>query len=259
MVNRFLNTTFWLMMIAACFIGSGCTEYGKIKPGKAVINPDEPLPDYTQRALNATGGRQDWLNTERIKLDAIATFDKKDGSRYLTKHYYEICPWSSSIRIFALEPEGKIVWQLLNGKFETFRKQGRNNPLPVDITEQVFADAILNITTAPVQFLDKHSWFVEVPKPVKFEGLWYYKIERAAIYKPIRTKAVFYQNKDTSMVNMLWLPRQTDQTSAEGLMVRGYNYRKIGDSDVILPAKIEIFTTNQWGSLLRRLLTIDFK
>ena len=259
MVNRFFNTAFWLTMIAVLVIASGCAEYGKIKPGKALINPEEPLPDYAHRTFNATGGQQSWLNTERLELDAIVTFNKSDGSRYLTKHYYEIYPWAGSIRVFAMEPEGKVVWQLLNGEFESFKKQSQPRPLPVDITENTFAEAILSITTTPVMFLDEHGWFVQMPGILKVEGLWYYKIERAAIYKPIRSKAVFYQNKTTSLIDMLWLPQPADQTSSEGIMIRGYNYRETANSNVLIPVRIEIFKTNKYGALLKKLVTIDFQ
>jgi len=131
----------------------------------------------------------------------------------------------------------------------------RVDALPVAIENRHLADAILNIITAPVRFLDKSFTFTKVPQPVKIEGQWYYPIERERIFIgaiPYWSKVVFYQNRDTSLVDMLWFAGE------KFLAVRGYDYREVEKKGVAVPTRIEIFRTDADGVLQERLVKIDY-
>ena len=129
---------------------------------------------------------------------------------------------------------------------------------------------ILDITTAPVRFLDKPVVFTRDSRPVKMEGLWYYLIERVNPDKTgIFSYAVFYQNRNTFLVDMIWFAgvdssvivseAQPSVAIPISLAVRGYDYREVEKGGVRVPAKIEIFRTDAAGVLQERLVKIDSK
>jgi hypothetical protein len=86
--------------------------------------------------------------------------------------------------------------------------------------------------------------------------LWYYPIERVGGGpEPYWSQVVLYQNKDTSFVDIIWF---ADINSDRYIAVRGYDYSKVAEKDVLIPAKIEIFQTNPKGVLQRRLVEINY-
>jgi hypothetical protein len=201
--------------------------------------------------------------------DGVVTFYEPEGSFYLTEQHYEIYPWSNSIRISSKEPAsrpdysgvkrpcgGEIIWELTDGSFIVEGDSGVSSGLPAGLSERAFAEAVLFIMTAPVRFLDKSVSFIEETKPVKKEGLWYFPIERMdSGVLPYRSKVVFYQNKDNSLVDTIWF------SNAEGLFlsIRGYDYYEGGQGGVLVPTKVEISRTDKYGVVQERLVQIDFK
>ncbi|MBA7640932.1 hypothetical protein ES703_48603 [subsurface metagenome] len=142
--------------------------------------------------------------------------------------------------------------------------------MPIAIENYYFAEVILDITTAPVRFLDKSFAFTKGQKPVKTEGQWYYPIERAKILVddttdiPYWPNIVFCQNTDSSRVDMLWFIDGGDpavllrQNEAAGLAVRGYDYKEVEKGSILVPNRIEIFRTDAAGVLRERLVKIDY-
>jgi len=172
---------YWLVLVTA-FVVAGCKQ--EYKEDELAYWPDVNTivvtNDYTPRAIKATGGYQAWIKAIKLQFDSVVTCYNPDGSFYLTEHHYEIYPWSNSIRISAAEPQGKFVWQLSGGRFSVLEGPKRFYALPALVQNRYFAEAILDMTTAPVRFLDRSFGFTKGPKPVKMEGLWYYPIERAS-------------------------------------------------------------------------------
>ncbi|UCF00382.1 MAG: hypothetical protein JSV82_04775 [Planctomycetota bacterium] len=257
MVNRLANVLCWLVLMVVLIV-LGCQQ-------KQVADASAYEPDvaervvagtYATRAIRATGGYQSWLKTKSIELDCVATFYNADGSFYLTEQHHEVCPWLDSIRISAREPQGRLVWQLSG---ESFRVLEANVPfglLPTPIYARDFAEVVLNMTTAPIRFLDSRVEFDEALAPVRMEGLWYYPIEKVSRdLKPYWSQVTLYQNKDTSFVDIIWL---ADVEKDRYLTVRGYDYSKIDKKTLLVPTKIEIFKTNAKGVLQQRLVTIDY-
>jgi len=64
----------------------------------------------------------------------------------------------------------------------------------------------------------------------------------------------YYQNKINSFIDLLWF---CDIDRQEYLAVRGYDYSEVEEKGILLPTKIEIFTTDARCIFDKRLLTID--
>jgi hypothetical protein len=121
--------------------------------------------------------------------------------------------------------------------------------------------------TAPVRLLDKSVNFVK-DGPVKMEGLWYYPIRCSRVRSDERRETVFYQSRDTSLIDITRFTSPGHSVIAGeaqpsvaipiSLMVRGYDYRKVKKAGLLLPTKIEIFETNPAGVIQHRLLKIDY-
>jgi len=261
MIRLFLKTI-WLVFVAA-FIFAGCEQGHKndmadvLASGPDLETLDVPT-DYAARAIEATRGLDTWTRTKELEFDCVVTFYQPDDSFYLTEQHYEVYPWSNSIRISAVEPQGKFVWQLSKGRFDALKGSEQLDGLSSIVESHYFAEVILNIITAPVRFLDESVEFAKVPEPVRIQGQWYYPIERrmktALEVVPDLSDAVFYQNRDSSFVDMLWFPRLGGE---KFLIVRGYDYSEVEKRGVLVPTKIEIFRTDARGDSQKRLVEID--
>ena len=266
MINRLSNMVCWLVLVMA-FIVAGCQQEHKKETtaDESKVEVSVVVPEYASRAIDATGGRQAWIKAKRLEFDCVVTFYKPDGSFHLTEHHYEIYPWSNSIRISAQEPQGKFVWLLSPDGFSALERAKQVNDLLIAVENRHFSEAILDITTAPVRLLDESANFTKRSKPVKMEGLWYYPIERTTPagnkqgdVKPHWSKVVFYQNRDSSLVDMLWFVAVAPANNKQGLLVRGYDYREVEKRGVCVPAKIEIFKTDAQGVSPKQLVKMDF-
>ena len=170
MISRFANITLWLLVVVA-FVFAGC-EQGELArmPEPETITV---MSDYAGKAFEVGGGLGAWTKTKQINFDGIVTFYKPDGSCYLTEQSYKVYPWLNSIEISATEPQGNFVWELSRASFSVLEGAGRVDALPIAVCDRYFAEAILDMVTAPVRFLDESVEFSKGPKPVKKEGLWY--------------------------------------------------------------------------------------
>ena len=258
MINRVLNIACGLVLVVV-FVVAGCKQ--QYKPDMLAYGPDVNTivvtDDYTPQAIGVTGGYQAWTEAIKMEFDCVLTFYNPDGSFYLTEQHYEIYPWSNSIRISATEPQGRFVWLLSEGRFTVLEGAERFCALTAPIENRCFAEAILDITTAPVRLLSKSVEFTKLPGPVKMEGLWYYPIERGSSDTgPHFYKVVYYENRDSSLIDMI---RFADVRGQKSLVVRGYDYRKVEKMQVLVPTKVEIFRTDARDVLQERLVKIDFK
>ena len=265
MMNGFSKTI--CLVLVAAFLAAGCERQYRQK--ELAYGPDpETLvvpADYAARAIEATGGMKTWTETKELELDCVVSFDQPDGSFYLTEHHYEIYPWSNSIRISTREPQGKFVWQLSQGQLSVLEGAEPDDALPIAMDSRRFADVILNAVTAPVRFVDTSTRFVKRTTPVKVEGLLYEQLERFAVadekpqkieIEPCWSKAVFYQNEASSLVDILWFV-EIDKNKL--YVVRGYDYSEVGKGAVSIPTRIEIFGADMQGASSKRLAKIVFK
>jgi hypothetical protein len=257
-----------MLVLVAAFIFTGCQRKYKEDVVEVLASgPDlETIsvpPDYVVRAIEAAGGWNAWAATKELQLDCVVTFYQPDGSFYLTEQHHVVYPWSNSIQISAREPKGKFVWQLSKGKFDVLQAAGQSDALPVVIGSSHFAEMILSIITIPARFLDTSVEFTKASTGLKIQGQWYYPITRRS--KPVLgtepeparplSKAVFYQDRDSSLVDMLLF---ADMTGEKFLAVRGYDYTEVEKEGVRVPVRIEIFRTDARGNLQKRLVKIDY-
>jgi len=252
---NWIYRTIWLTSVTL-FAIAGCEQEQK---QEQKVDVSAPKPPYISRALEATGGLQPWTKTQRLEFDCVVAFYQPDGSYYLTKQHHEIHPWSNLIRISAQEPQGKFIWEFSPDGMSVIEGTGQGDFLPIGLGAEDFAKAILDITTTPVRLLEGQAELIKGTSPVKIEGRWYYPIERVRPDKPdsapIRHKLVFYQNRNSYLVDMFWFAGIDRGTS---LAVRGYYYHEIEKGSVSVPTKVEIFKTDAAGFFQQRLVKIDY-
>lgn len=260
MITRLSNIMFWFVLVMA-FAVAGCGDKADPLATGPVGEKIGVMSDYASGAIKATGGYWSWKNVKKLEADSVVTFYKPDGSFYLTKHCYEIYPWSNSIRISATEPQSSFVWELSKRGLKGGRCRYIGNAFPTELCgKQYFTELMLDITTAPVRLLDRSVGFIKQPQPVKLEGLWYYPIKRTVPADRLGgleqywSKAVFYQRTETSLIDMIWF---SDIEKGKFLVARGYDYSEIEKGGVLVPTKIEVFRTGAQGVLKERLVKID--
>jgi len=285
-MNAQFSKMIWLVLLTA-FAVVGCEQAHKEDVDALASGPNvETLAikaDYAAGAISATGGLQRWARTTKLDLDCVVTLYQPDGSFYLTEHRFEVYPWSDSIRISAQEPLSNFVWQLSNGRFSLLEGRERADVSPIAGSYRDYAEAVLTVTTAPVRLLDDSVRFIKAPEPVKMEGLWYYPIARvhppeppasaagkrkgvelvesaaggrSAGSQPYWSRVIFYQNRASSLVDMLSF---AEFDKNKFMAVRGYDYAEIEKGGVLVPAKIEVFTTDARGTFKKRVAKIDLK
>ena len=242
----------------AVFLVAGCGEGQKKDEGyEPLFDPNIVVKDYASAAITATGGRRAWTNAKKLDLDCVVTFYQPDGSFYLTEQHHEIHPWSNLIRMSADEPTGTFVWQLSADSFSVLESGKPVEPQRVVGFYRDLAKALLELTTAPIRFLDAGVAFAKGDDPVKIEGLSYYPIERRsagifAIGQMQSSRVFYYQNTGTSLIDIIWF------SSESFLAVRGYDYQPVKKRGVLLPSKVELFATNEKGVFLQRLVRVDY-
>ncbi len=266
MINRYLKISCFVLLV--CFTFAGC-ERQKIETPlvyQRLTDPNFTIADYASAAIEAAGGHQAWTRAEKLEFDCVVTFYGRDDSFYLTEHHYEICPLANSILVSTQEPLNKFVWQLSEGQFGIIKADKQDDIPTAKSIYRDFAESVLMITSAPVRFLDGSFVFAKVPKPVKIKGFWYEPIQGAPSAgnmqldlmpaKPYWSEVVFYQNKENSLVDTIWLANSGEKNF---LSVRGYDYTVVGKGGILVPTKIEISRTDARGNLLNRLAEINFK
>jgi len=252
---NWLSKTVWLVLVTVLAV-AGCEQEQK---QEQKVDLSASRPPYITQAIEATGGLETWIGAKQLEFDCVVAFYRQDGSFYLTEQHHEIVPWSNSIRISAQEPQGKFIWEFSADGMRVIEGTKKADFLPIGLGAEDFAQAILDITTTPVRLLEGQAEFIKGPSPVKVEGRWYYPIGRVGPDKPdsalIRPKLVFYQNRDSSLVDMLWFESIDKGTY---FTVRGYNLHEVKKGGVVVPAKIEIFMTDIHGAVQHRLVKIDY-
>lgn len=262
MIGQFSNVVCWVVLVSIpVFVGCdrGYMAKEEMPVRHPLVDPNFVMPDYVVRAFQASGGLRVWARTKQIRADGVVTFYKPGGNFYLTEFQCEIRPWPSTILISASEPQGELKWRFAGSDFKLLDKGQWRDAFPTAIREHDFLEAVLDIMIAPMRLLDERALSTRVYNPVKKEGLWYYPIERESPdrmrVRQYWSKVVFYQNRDSSLVDMIWF------ASADREMffaVRGYDYRETEKDGVLVPSKVEIFRTDARGLLKERLVKVDY-
>lgn len=251
MGNRLVGSI-CVILIAGLMLG-GCKAHQKQETVVLAQTPDASTlvapSDYATAAIDAAGGLDAWTSTKQLQLDCIVTFFGNDGAYYLTEQCLRIYPWSNALEISANEPQGEFAWRLSGGRFEVLAGADRVKDLPVAVASRCFSEAILEIVTVPARLPDKSAKYNRQSDAVQLHGQWYYPIDAKAA-----NKAVFYQDRDNSVVDMIQL---ACKGGSKTLTVRGYDYMKVDKGGPAVPRKIEIFSGSSDEEGQKRLVTID--
>jgi hypothetical protein len=233
----------------------------------------KPVPrPWVEAALDKTGGMPTWTRCTKLDFEAVVTAYYRDGGFYLTEHDFEVCPWSDAIRVTAREPAAKFVWQVVSGQYHMVGGDRRLDVSPVSAFYRDYAEAVHHIVTAPVRMLERNVVLTRRPAAVQTGGQWYEPIEakfraeevvtkekereKIVVIEPYWTQGIYFQGRDSLLVDMIWLANPAAQKS---LIVRGYDYATIGKDGVLIPTKIEIFQSGPDALPGERLAVIDLK
>jgi hypothetical protein len=251
MSNRLIESV-CVVLVSGLMLG-GCKAQ---REQQVIVLPQEPdrsafsaPSQYASAAIDAAGGLDAWTTTKQLQLDCVVTFFRPDGAFYLTEQSFNIYPWSNSLEISATEPQGAFAWRLSEGQFEVLQGADQVKDLPMAVASRCFAEAILEIITAPARLLEDSPEFARESAAVKIHGQWYHPIKRKGA-----TEAVFYQDRDNSVVDMIELACKAGNKS---LTVRGYDYKKVEKGGPAVPTKIEIFSASSGAGAENRLVKID--
>jgi hypothetical protein len=252
------------LILAALVVLTGCQHHQQKEKDVEVLarGPNavtaSAAPDYANRTIDATGGLDAWTGTKELQLDCVVTFFRPDGSVYLTEQSYRVYPWSNALEISDREPQGMFVWRLTKGRLDVVQGREQIGKLPMAVMNRCFAEAILNIVTAPVRFLDRSAVFARQGTAVQIHGQWYNPFARkaraGAENSAATDEAVFYQDRDNFLVDMIGFVCEGKYKS---VTVRGYDYRKAEKGDPAVPMRIEIFRGGGKTDSEQRLVKID--
>ena len=260
------NVTLQLVLCALtlALVFAGCQQQEQPRQQEVVlaVAPDAATvsvsSDFSTQAFDAAGGLDAWTKTKEVRLASVVTLYQADGSHYLSEQTYDVYPWSNSIHVLAAEPDGESLWRLSNGQFNALQGSGRIAEMPTEVASCDLAEAVLSIVTAPARLLDKSAQFGKKGSPVKIQGQWRQPIERSPesglLTGPSLKPAIFYQNTDSSLIDMLQF---SSVATGKTLTVRGYDYGESTKGGPLVPARIEIFTTDRQANAQDRLVKID--
>jgi len=232
-------------------------------PERQVLPTPQP---FVSAALDATGGLRAWEESKSIEFHAVVTECERDGCFYLTEHDFVLCPWSDAIQVTAHEPRADFTWQVVRGQYYARQADPNLDASPLHGRCCDYADAVLQIATAPVHMLEGNAALTSRPAAVQMAGQWYRPIdadgqakkagpgEKAA--EPYWTQGTYFQSPGTSLVDMIWLG---NPVTRKFLIVRGYDYAKGRAGSVLIPAKIEVFQSDPDANIGPRLALIDVK
>jgi hypothetical protein len=232
---------------------SGCGEIASSPQGVTETGFDLSaieISDFAGHAVIETGGLAAWSKAGQVISECVVTFYNQDGTHYLTEQIHSITPLSNTIDVIAQEPEGAVKWSLSGGQLT-----GENGKafLPKKLSAKGFVDAVLKINNAPLILMDRNLVFEKRADAEKIEGVWHFGIVQAADKN--WSEVVFYQNRDNSLVDMVWL---ADKDERSFFLVRGYNYGEVEKGGIHLPDRIEIFKTDSTGTVISKLAKVDY-
>lgn len=251
MSNRLIESV-CMIFVAGLMLG-GCKAHQKQEAIVLAQGPDRSAfsapSEYAAAAIDAAGGLDAWTKTKQLEFECVVTFFRPDGTFYLAEQSLKVYPWSSALEISAREPQGAFAWRLSKGQFEVLQGADQVKDLPMAVASRCFAEAILEIITAPARLLEDSAEFAKESAAVKIHGQWYHPINKKA-----PTEVVFYQDRDNSVVDMIRLACKAGNKS---LTVRGYDYKKVEKGGPAVPTKIEIFSASSGADAENRLVKID--
>ena len=256
-----LKSIFWSVILMSLF-SFGCQKQQEVVVKPFEVSPsiksDAGLPQAQLAMFENAGGLQNWLDINKLDARPVVTFFD-DGLHYITEQRHEIYPWANAINISADEPKGPVSWQLVRSlPTETFSWDA-DGTMPSTIPLKVFAEAVLELTTSAVRIADPNVSLVQQGEPRRIEGRLYTEYQRtpevtakqANQWLPMK----WYQNAETGLFDMVIF---TEAVSNGSITAKAFGLRKVENTAVFVPEKIEFYRTDPRGVILELLATVDY-
>jgi len=261
------------LIVAGC--GRQVSEDPSQDPDLLATGPDPgsmPVPrPFVTASIDAAGGLPAWAQCRKLQLNAIVTADYPDGGHYLTKQQFTLYPWSDAIQVTAGEPRARLAWQVVRGRY-SFEGDSDLDVSPLKGAYPEFAEAVLQIMTAPARMLDPRAVLTRRPESVQLTGEWRQPIdakfqaseiasekdnpEKMNHVEPRWTQGTYFQNQDRPFADVIWLG---DPAAGKFILARGYDYARVASGDVLIPTKIEVFRSDSQAQFGPRIALIDLQ
>lgn len=243
-------------MVAMGLVVSGCTvrqQQAKDSERVMPVQVQQVLSGQVKAALDATGSLDAWRAVEELQAKCIVTVFELGGSYYLTEQRQQVQPWAGTIRVYADEPEGRFVWELVDSGFVMQAGPREAKAEQVPLCDRRVAAVVLDLMAAPVRILGRDgSGSIQVGGTTKINGRW---------YSPLQTpseegaKRVFYQNPDNSVLELV---SREDKGGGGIILGLGYNWRIVRPGGVMVPSRVEILRSGGAGLRYERIAEIDY-
>jgi hypothetical protein len=265
MIARVMPSAVLIVLTALMLTGCGRQAAKKSAPDLNLLatGPDlQALPTphpLVSAALDATGGLAAWEQCKKIEFHAAVTACERDGYFYLTEHDFVLCPWSEAIQVTAREPQANFTWQVVRGRYHASRADPNADVSPLRGLSHEYAEAVLQIATAPVRMLADNLLLGARPATTQIAGQWYLPIDakyQEQTAEPYWTQGIYFQSVDRSLVDMVWLG---NPLTHKFIIARGYDYAPSTDAGVLVPTKIEVFRSDAEANIGSRLALVDLK
>jgi hypothetical protein len=230
--------------VAALLAVAGCHKAAPQKPAEPVVKV-LTIPEFARPAVEALGGEKAWSQTQAIIGECVVKLYKQDGT-YITSQLHAIYPWSDSIRIVDNEPQGRFEWRLFRDDWMLLSgSHSEARQLPQPLQSKYTAEAIWSLMAPPARIAELAQ--PSSATPVMINGVWYTPIK-------LEGKRTYFQNRSTGVVDVFLIPTAVGNY----IMARGYDYRAILDTMVVIPQKIEIFESNASAAPGRRIMEFTY-
>ncbi len=238
----------WAIVIAAVVpILTGCRTMSSSSLKTSAGNPTEEVT----AAFDATGGQAAWQQCRYFEVTGVVTCYPDDGGAYLTEHTFHVSPSTHALSISAHEPLSDYVWQLAGHQFHCAQGNPDVDVSPLQQDYSDYAEAVLEILTAPVRMLEWSGLLKAEAGTVMIGGRPYRVMEAGA---PTGLQRRYYQDEANSRVDIIWLVN-SDRTHF--VIARGYDYAVI--SGVQIPTKIELLRSGPARQIGPRFVKIDIR
>jgi hypothetical protein len=271
-ISNGASRAFFCRVILVVLVGStltGCGRRVSQEPSRAsdllATGPQRgavPVPrPWVLPALDAAGGLSKWTHCTKLELRGIVSVYQQDGSYYLTEHHFQIYPWSAAIRVSAREPGASFDYEITRAAYRPPAEDPNRDVSPLRTLYRDYAEAVLQITTAPVRMLEESAVLTRTPSAVQVGGRWYQPmtakftaagtasraswLRKPAGAEPYWTQGTYYASQDKSLVDMIWL---ANPAARKFLLVRGYDYVSLADG-VLVPTRVEIYRSDAEANL----------
>jgi hypothetical protein len=225
-----MNIRTLISVVSVLCMVAGCHKAAPQKPAEPVVKV-LTIPEFARPAVDTLGGEKAWSQTQAITGECVVKLYKQD-SIYITSELHAVYPWSDSIRIVDNEPQGRFEWRLFRDDWMLLSGSHADaQQLPQPLQSKYTAEALWSLMAPPARIAELAQ--PSSAAPVMINGVWYMPIK-------LEGNRTYFQNRSTGIVDMILIPT----TGGSYILARGYDYRAILDTMVVIPQKVEIFESN---------------